>query len=142
MPNYKLTSDGMTTRDPVIAAMVLGQDIEGTDANDGSYDTGYLRSVNDCEVDRFSLTVGTSDWNGPEIRIPYAALKSAIAPVEGEAFVEIGFGDVATDGLILYGANDTMTKPDVEKRLNWRVIILCQDYGDLRELLAAIERRG
>ena len=89
------------------------------------------------------LTLGLAfEHLGKHSSHPWAKVKSAIAPVEGEAFVEIGFGDVATDGLILYGANDTMTKPDVEKRLNWRVINICQDYGQLRKLLVAIERCG
>ncbi len=135
MPNYKLTKDGMTTRDNGIAQMFLGKPIipkPGARATllstiemDGEFGIGWSSGIAVTSVD--------------EITIPYPALKAVIALVEGEAFVEIGFGDVATDGLILYGANDTMTKPPVDKRLNWRVIILCQDYGDLRELLAAIE---
>ena len=117
MPNYKLTKDGFVTSDPVIAAMCYE----------------YVQC--NYAIDDF--------LNGnAEMVVPYITLKWMLKPVEGEAFVEIGFGDVATDGLILYGANDTMTKPDVEKRLNWRVINMCQDYGELCELLVAIERCG
>ncbi len=117
MHSYELTKDGMTTGDVVIAAMCYE----------------YVQC--NYAIDDF--------LNGnAEMVVPYITLKWMLKPVEGEAFVEIGFDDVATDGLILYGPNDTMSKPDVEKRLNWRVIILCQDYGELRELLVAIERCG
>ncbi len=125
MPNYELTENGLTTMDPCTKIMFWD---DASLIITGQARPSYLSSYHFCD--------------DTEITIPYAELKSAIAPVEGEAFVEIGFGDVATDGLILYGANDTMSKPDVEKRLNWRVIILCQDYGELRELLAAVERCG
>ncbi len=140
MPNYELTPEGMTTGDKGIAAMFLGKEV----IIGGMPDERILSLLGSIVTIPNDTTYFDSD-DGAEwthITIPYAALKSAIAPVEGEAFVEIGFGDIATDGLILYGANDTMTKPDVEKRLNWRVINICQDYGQLRELLAAIERCG
>ena len=139
MPNYELTKDGMTTSDAVIAAMFF--DIDPSD-NAGLAVISY---EGDGVVGR--CVFGTTNVDGElyetdEFIIPYTAIKSAIAPVDGEAFVEIGFKAPDTDGLILYGANDTMTKPDVDKRLNWRVIILCQDHGELRELQADIERWG
>ncbi len=126
MPNYD--EEGYFTDDPVVVAMFLGETIRRYDWSDGLETWTAPERLTEVYKDRYC--------------IPWGLVKSAIAPVDGEAFVEIGFGDVATDGLILYGANDTMTNPDVEKRLNWRVINICQDYGQLRELLAAIERCG
>ncbi len=137
MPNYELTKDGMVTRDKGIAQMFLSEYIiSGTNGRSILHDIDMDDGFGIGRYNSESVTCVT------KITIPYDALKAAIAPVEGEAFVEIGFGDIATDGLILYGANDTMTKPPVDKRLNWRVINMCQDYGDLRELLAAVERCG
>ncbi len=138
MPNYELTPEGMTTGDSAIAMMFLLKSAFVNYKN-RTY-SAILTKAHGYGFTLFSDICDPHDIIADEITIPYAALKSAIAPVEGEAFVEIGFGDVATDGLILYGPNDTMSKPDIEKRLNWRVINICQDYGDLRELLAAIER--
>ncbi len=140
MPNYKLTKDGLVTNDPVIAMMFLLKSAFVNYKN-RTY-SAILTKAHGYGFTLFSDICDPHDIIVDEITIPYDAIKSAIEPVGGEAFVEIGFGDVATDGLILYGANDTMTKPDVEKRLNWRVINMCQDYGDLRELLVATERWG
>ncbi len=129
MPNYELTEHGLVTSDPAIGSMFVGEEVM---IHNNARELWFV-GVGEFLLDPFGSSFDS-------ITIPYAAIKTAIAPVEDEAFVEIGFDDVATDGLILYGANDTVTKPPVDKRLNWRVIILCQDYGELRDLLAAIER--
>ncbi len=76
-------------------------------------------------------------WDGfPKIRIPRPLVLKLIEPVEGEAVIwELdSHGD--SEGLVLLSADeaaDPIYKDDI--KYNWRVVNICQSYGELRELV-------
>ena len=123
MPNYD--KEGYFTDDPVVAAMVLGEMIRRYDWSDTLEIWSAPERLTEVYKDRYC--------------IPWELVKSAIAPVEGKA----GFCFNA-----MY-ANPSSPRYDVVVDLSLPMtkvaanpITIGKTVGELRELLAAIERAG
>ncbi len=131
MPNYELTENGLTTHTSAIKLMCT---------DDITHVNGMARGwseVNEYMREDWSKII-CSTW--AEVRIPYALIKSAIAPVEGEAYVHF-VDDKKYDHVGLSIITPEENRPS-KRKYNPRVLVMCQTHGDLRELLTATERWG
>ncbi len=135
MPNYELTKDGMVTSDPVIAAMFLGENctFSGFKLSEVEYSSTYGYWFVDEKGQR-----------SVSITIPCAALKSAITPVEGErcVFNYDSWAGWFDDNILIQIEKQRIEEgsPISPRQYHWHVLLFCETRGELRELLAAIER--
>ena len=125
----EIEGEYLVTDEASVGAVFLGKEIYAALLSHVVNDflgMGFLMtSTQDNEVDRFEC-----------IRIPRALVLELIEPVEGEAVVWGIESWDEPDGLVLLSADeaaDLIFKDDM--KYNWRLVNICQDYGELRKLV-------
>ena len=124
----KIDGDYLVTDEPRVGVLFLDCVID-------LYDTDtWFRHMRLHNVGRKVFYTQFGEYS--KVRIPRALVLELTEPVEGEVVVwEIESWDEA-DGLILLSANeaaDLIYKG--ETKYNWRLVNICQDYGELRKLV-------
>jgi len=125
----EIEGEYLVTDEASVGAVFLGKEIYAAllshVVNDFLGMGFFMTSTQDNKVDRFEC-----------IRIPRALVLELTEPVEGEAVVwGIERWD-EPDGLVLLSADeaaDLIFKD--ETKYNWRLVNICQDYGELRKLV-------
>ncbi len=125
----KIDGEYLVTDEASVGALFLGKEIYAALLSHVVNDflgMGFLMtSTQDNEVDRFEC-----------IRIPRALVLELIEPVEGEVAICEWECHGDKSGIMLLSADeaaDPLYKYDT--KYNWRLVNICQDYGELRELV-------
>lgn len=141
----KYTDEGLVTDDPVISAMFLGKEAEG----EIEYECGTACTPSGCPghvafiegaisaltEDGICMMTPYEDQDPMlSIRIPWPTVFKKLKPVEGEAWIGLSH-EKDHSGFAVYSAYEDSFIRHYRYRYNWRVINICQTYGQLRELL-------
>ena len=137
----KLTDEGLVTDEAQVAAMFLGETLDegsrylfyeiGTRKPGGSADFGIVDDEATEDAAHYSLN----------ITIPYPLVKTAIQPVEGEAYIEDGQGYLLSDFLSVYRIYHKDERRLETASVHKRVLNIVTTRGELRELVAKCEEK-
>ena len=124
----KIDGEYLVTDDPRVAVLFLDCviDLYGTDT--------WFSHMRLHNVGRKVFYTQFGEYS--KVRIPRAVVLELIEPVEGEAVVWGIESWDEPDGLVLLSADeaaDLIFKDDM--KYNWRLVNICQDYGELRKLV-------
>ena len=127
---YELTDKGLATSDPIIASMFLGTDQEGRTTF-----SGYpLQGIKYSFVSGCYWFVDTKDQMAKKLMIPASAIREALKPIIGEAFIWIGYQGDENEGIELIAPYHGMTVNEKDD-ISWKAILFGQTYSELHTLI-------